>query len=108
MHRLYKDNNIYFKLFEAYYDNGLVGHAIELLAEKADIIPYRKIFKIFNDSEILTEKHFTAFKNIFRRIDKLVNEGEIHQKLSSYEVLRKEVSVVEVCTEGFKLKKDMA
>jgi hypothetical protein len=106
VYKLYNNPGVFFKLFEVYYDNELEELAIELLAEKSELIPYNKVFKVFKSSEILNEKHFQAFKDIFRRVDKKQHEVLMYQKISNYEVLQSRAALVEAQKDGFKVSKD--
>ncbi|CAI2373412.1 unnamed protein product [Moneuplotes crassus] len=107
VYKLHKDPNVYFKLFEAYYDGNLHSHAISLLESKADLIPYRKLLKILKEDETLTSAHLNAFQAIFRKIEKQKVESEIHHKITSLARVRQEATNAELLQEGFRLSNDM-
>lgn len=104
--KLYNDPTVFFKLFEVYYDNELEAMAIELLVEKVELIPYNKVFKVFKSGDVLTDKHFKAFKDIFKRVEKMQNETLMYQKISNYEVLSSRADVVEAQKDGFRITKE--
>ena len=107
VYQLNKDDTIFFKLFEVFIENKLSDWAIDLLESKVDHMPYHKVLKVFKNDEILKEKHYKVFCEIFKRIEKLENQIKVHERLSNYAVLQAQTKYWEAKAEYFLVKQNM-
>lgn len=107
VYKLNGDDSIFFKLFEVYYDHNLSDCAIDLLENKVDHIPYSKVFKVFKSGEILTDKHYKVFSDIFKRVEKIKNQTFIYERLSNYDLLSHKVEIWDAQADYFRLSKEM-